>query len=92
MTFLLMFTKKRSSHINSAEALARALYSSSLLDLDTVACFLALHETKFGPNNIAKSHVDHHQDNLSILHQTTFEEEPRKEEGHIREFSDCIRS
>jgi hypothetical protein len=39
-------------------ALARALYSASVLDLDTVACFLALHETKFDPTNIANPPVE----------------------------------
>jgi hypothetical protein len=29
-----------------------------VLDLDTVSCFLALQETKFGPTNIAKPLVD----------------------------------
>jgi hypothetical protein len=29
-----------------------------VLDLDTVACFLALQETKFGPMNIAKPPVE----------------------------------
>jgi hypothetical protein len=39
---------------NSVVAFARDLYSTSVLDLDTVAYFLALQETKFGPTNIAK--------------------------------------
>jgi hypothetical protein len=34
------------------------LYSASVLDLDTVAYFLALHETKFGPTKIAKPPVE----------------------------------
>jgi hypothetical protein len=36
-------------------AFARALY---LLDLDTVACCLALEDTKLGPTNIAKPTVE----------------------------------
>jgi hypothetical protein len=42
----------------SAVAFARDLYSTSVLDLDTVACFLALQEIKFGPKNTANPHVD----------------------------------
>jgi hypothetical protein len=34
-------------HIISAVALANALYSDSILDLETVACFLALQDTRF---------------------------------------------
>jgi hypothetical protein len=47
-----------STHINSVVAFAKALYSASVLDLETVACFLALHETKFRPRNIANHPVD----------------------------------
>jgi hypothetical protein len=36
-------------HIISAVAFASALYSDSVLDLDIVAYFLALHETEFDP-------------------------------------------
>jgi hypothetical protein len=39
-------------------ALATALYSASVLDRDTVACLLALQETRLGPTKIAKLPVD----------------------------------
>ena len=42
----------------SAVAFARALYSALVLDLDTVAYFLALHDTRFDPRNTANSPVD----------------------------------
>jgi hypothetical protein len=42
----------------SAVAFARDLYSASVLDLDTVACFLALQEIKLGPKYIANPPVD----------------------------------
>jgi hypothetical protein len=35
-----------------------ALYSASVLKWDTIFCFLALHEIRFGPRNTAKPHVD----------------------------------
>jgi hypothetical protein len=35
-----------------------ALYSTSMLDLDTIFCFLAHHDIKFGPKNIANPPVD----------------------------------
>jgi hypothetical protein len=38
--------------------LAIALYSVSILDLETVACFLALHEIKLDPKNTAEPGVD----------------------------------
>jgi hypothetical protein len=44
--------------IISALAFAVALYSVSVLDLDTVSCFLALQETKLAPKNIQKPLVD----------------------------------
>jgi hypothetical protein len=34
------------------------LYSASILDLETVACFLALHEIKLDPNNTADPGLD----------------------------------
>jgi hypothetical protein len=46
------------THISSAVVLATALYSASVLDRDTVACFLALQEIRFGPKNTAKPPVD----------------------------------
>jgi hypothetical protein len=42
----------------SIDALARDLYSASVLDLDTVYCFLALHDTRFVPRNIANPPID----------------------------------
>ncbi|KAL5669130.1 hypothetical protein ACJX0J_021351, partial [Zea mays] len=39
-------------------ALANALYSDSVLDLDTVACFFACHDTRLFPKNTAKPPVD----------------------------------
>jgi hypothetical protein len=60
---------RASTHISSAVAFARDLYSASVLDLDTVAYFLALQETKFGPTNIAKNPVTfYHQESLPNLH------------------------
>jgi hypothetical protein len=44
--------------IISAVALATDLYSASVLDLETVACFFALQEIKFGPKYTAKPPVD----------------------------------
>jgi len=44
--------------MTSAVAFARALYSASVLDLETVACFLAHQETKLLPRNTAKPPVD----------------------------------
>jgi hypothetical protein len=38
--------------------LANALYSALVLDRDTVACFLALQDTRFGPTKMAKPPVD----------------------------------
>jgi hypothetical protein len=39
-------------------AFANALYIDSILDLETVVCFLALHETKLDPKYIAYPPVD----------------------------------
>src|SRR4051812_47025700 len=47
-----------STHIISVVASATALYSASVLDLDTVACFLAFQEIRSGPKNTAKPPVD----------------------------------
>ena len=45
-------------HIISAVAFATALYSASVLDLETVACFLALQDIRLGPKYTAKPPVD----------------------------------
>jgi hypothetical protein len=45
-------------HITLAVAFAKALYSASVLNLNTVGCFLALHKTRLGPIKIANPHVD----------------------------------
>jgi hypothetical protein len=50
--------RRASTHINSAVAFANALYSSSVLDLETVASFQALQKIKFGPKKTAKPPVD----------------------------------
>jgi hypothetical protein len=42
----------------SAVAFARDLYSAYVLDLDTVACFLALQEIKLGPKYTANPPID----------------------------------
>jgi hypothetical protein len=39
-------------------AFATALYSASVVDLETVGCFIALQETRLEPRNIAKPPVD----------------------------------
>ncbi|KAJ0612889.1 hypothetical protein HanHA300_Chr01g0032331 [Helianthus annuus] len=41
--------KRASSHVSSATVSARALYSDSVEDRDTVFCFFADHETRFEP-------------------------------------------
>lgn len=45
-------------HITSAVALAEALYSALVLDLETVACFRAHQDTRLHPKNTAKPPVD----------------------------------
>ena len=44
--------KRVVNHLISAATLASALYSASVLDLATVACFLQLQETKLDPRKI----------------------------------------
>lgn len=45
-------------HMISAVVLAKALYSASVLERDTVACFLALQDTRLDHKNTANPHVD----------------------------------
>jgi hypothetical protein len=46
------------SHITSATALAIDLYSASVLERDTVGCFLALQEIGLDPKNMACPPID----------------------------------
>jgi hypothetical protein len=46
------------NQISSAVAFAMALYSASVLDLETVGCFLALHDIKFAPKKTTNPPVD----------------------------------
>jgi hypothetical protein len=55
---ILNSSRRICTHVTSGVALARDLYSASLIDQDIVACFLALHKIKFGPRNTAKPPVD----------------------------------
>lgn len=45
-------------HIISTVVFATDLYSTSILDIDTLFCFLALQDTRFVPRNIAYPPVD----------------------------------
>ena len=47
-----------STHITSAVAFARDLYSASILDRETVACFLAVQDIRLDPRKTAKPPVD----------------------------------
>jgi len=58
------FVNNDSTHITLAVAFANALYSASVLDLDTVGCFLALHEMRFGPKKTAKPLVERQSSTL----------------------------
>ena len=55
----------------SAVAFANALYSASVLDLDTVACFFAHQDIRLGPKKIANPPVDR----LSSRHPAQSESE-----------------
>jgi hypothetical protein len=45
-------------HMISAVTLAMTLYFASVLEWDTIGCFLALQKTKFEPSNTAKPPMD----------------------------------
>ena len=59
------------THIISVIAFAKALYSAYVLDLDTVVCFLAHQDIRFGPKKIANPPVDR----LSSRHPAQSESE-----------------
>ena len=48
-------SRSDSTQMISAVAFAKDLYSASVLDRDTVACFLALQEYKIGPKEHCKT-------------------------------------
>ena len=50
--------KREWSHENSAEVSARALFSTSVEDRETVHYLLELHEIRLSPKKIAKTPVD----------------------------------
>ncbi len=43
---------------NSAAAFAKALYSDSVLDLETVGCFLDAHDNRLQPRKVQYPDVD----------------------------------
>jgi hypothetical protein len=45
-------------HINSALAFAKALYSDSVLDLETISCFLDAHDNILQPRKVQYLDVD----------------------------------
>jgi hypothetical protein len=49
---------KDGTHIISAVILARVLYSASVLDHETVGCFLVLYKTRLQPKNMGKPPID----------------------------------
>src|SRR5688572_2278644 len=79
--------------MTSAVALATALYSASVLDLEIVACFLALQDTRLDPKKIAKPPVER----LSSRHlaQSTSEKALTSKEEDLQIFNpslvDCFR-
>ena len=49
--------KREHNHMTSAVALARALYSTFVLDQAIVACFLQPKEIRLAPKKNAKNHL-----------------------------------
>ena len=72
------------THMISVIAFANALYSASVLDRETVACFLAHHEIKLGPKKTAKPPVER----LSSRHPAQSESEKAltRVEGDLMKF------
>nr|GEX20885.1 hypothetical protein [Tanacetum cinerariifolium] len=52
--------RREVSQTTSKAVFARARYSDSQLELETIGCFLALHETRFPPKEIEYPYVEHH--------------------------------
>ena len=73
----------------SAVALAKALYSASVLDLESIACFVAHHDMRLGPENTAKPPVEH----LSSKHPAQSESEKAltRAEGDLLKFRPIFR-
>jgi hypothetical protein len=65
----------------SAVALATALYSTSVLLQDTIACLRALQAIKFGPKNIACPPVDRRSSGFPA--QSASEKEARAVDGAV---------
>jgi hypothetical protein len=55
---ILNSSSKVCNHITSYVAFAKALYSTSVLDLDTFVCMRALQDIRFAPKNTAYPLVD----------------------------------
>ena len=78
------------SHLTSAAALARALYSASVLERATVACFLQLQEIRFLPKKISNClWSDDHYGNLPNQHQKMLELKKRSWDKSVDQSEWC---
>jgi hypothetical protein len=50
--------RRVSTNFTLVAVLAKDLYSASMLDLDTVSCFRALHDIRLGPKNMKNPPVE----------------------------------
>lgn len=50
--------KRDLNQVNSVEELAKALYSDSVLDLETVGCFLELRDSRLLPRKVLQLDVE----------------------------------